>query len=483
MGESNQLKNQHLLWRAGFGPMAEDFLQVITATSSSYIAALFKASSKIPDSIDVADNSIKGLVMGIEEVGMQQKQQLSSEKRKKIREQSRDDIKSLNLAWLHQMINSPQQLREKVALFWHGHFASRNLNILYQQQLLDIIRKHALGNFGELLTEVSKSAAMINFLNNNQNKKNHPNENFAREVMELFTLGRGNYSENDIKEAARAFTGWGATVGGQFVFRKQQHDAGYKTVLGKSGNLQGEDVLQILLEQKQTAVFIVRKVYKFFVNEQVDDEKVSRLAERFFQSNYDIAALFKDIFNSDWFYDSKNIGSKIKSPVELIVGIQRAIPMQLENPEAQLLLQRLLGQLLFYPPNVAGWPGGKNWIDSSSLMLRMRIPNLIYSNDDFNIKPKDDDDQMMGMQEKKNIAKNKQGLKLIAAKIDWELYLKKYDGVPREKLLQTIAGKILQTKAGVQEETMNRFLDASSRESFIKTATIQLMSTPEYQLC
>ena len=207
------------------------------------------------------------------------------------------------------------------------------------------------------------------------------------------------------------------------------------------------------------------------------------MAERFFQSNYDIAALFKDIFNSDWFYDSKNIGSKIKSPVELLVGIQRAIPMQLENPEAQLLLQRLLGQLLFYPPNVAGWPGGKNWIDSSSLMLRMRIPNLIYSNDDFNIKPKDDDDQMMGMQEKKNIAKNKQGLKLIAAKIDWELYLKKYDGVPREKLLQTIAGKILQTKAGVQEETMNRFLDASSRESFIKTATIQLMSTPEYQLC
>ena len=266
MGESNQLKNQHLLWRAGFGPMAEDFLQVITATSSSYVAALFKASSKIPDSIDVADNSIKGLVMGIEEVGIQQKQQLSSEKRKKIREQSRDDIKSLNLAWLHQMINSPQQLREKVALFWHGHFASRNLNILYQQQLLDIIRKHALGNFGELLTEVSKSAAMINFLNNNQNKKNHPNENFAREVMELFTLGRGNYSENDIKEAARAFTGWGATIGGQFVFRKQQHDAGIKTVLGKSGNLQGEDVLQILLEQKQTAVFIVRKVYKFFVN-------------------------------------------------------------------------------------------------------------------------------------------------------------------------------------------------------------------------
>lgn len=483
MGANNQLNNQHLLWRAGFGPMAEDFLQITTATPQSYVTALFRASEKKPGYIDVADNALKGLAMGLEEAGKEQKRQLSQEDKKKFREQSKEDIKSLNLTWLHEMVNSRQQLREKMSLFWHGHFASRNLNILYQQQLLDIIRRNALGNFGDLLTEVSKSAAMINFLNNNQNRKGHPNENFAREVMELFTLGRGNYSENDIKEAARAFTGWGATLGGEYVFRKFQHDSGNKTVLGKTGNWAGEDILAILLEQKQTAFFITRKIYRFFVNEQADENIVTVLAERFYQSNYNIAALMKDIFTSDWFYDTKNIGSKIKSPVELIAGIQRVLPMELENPEIQLLLQRLLGQLLFYPPNVAGWPGGKNWIDSSSLMLRLRIPQLLYNDDELTVKPKDDDDQMMGMKEKKKVTKGRPGAQLIHAKINWNLYLTKYNEVPREKLLQTIAGKLLQTKTGVPEELLNKFSDRSSRETFIKTATIQVMSTPEYQLC
>jgi len=260
--------------------MVEDFPQLTQASTNSYVNALFKASAKTPAYIDVADNFIKGLSMGVDEIGKQERRQLSDDEKKQVREKSKENIKNLNLTWLDQMINSPQQLREKMSLFWHGHFASRNLNILYQQQLLDIIRSNALGNFGELLTEVSKSAAMINFLNNNQNRKDHPNENFAREVMELFTLGRGNYTENDVKEAARAFTGWGATIGGEFVFRKFQHDAGNKTVLGKSGNLQGEDVLNILIEQKQTAVFITRKIYRFFVNEQVDDAKLNWLADR-----------------------------------------------------------------------------------------------------------------------------------------------------------------------------------------------------------
>ena len=150
------------------------------------------------------------------------------------------------------------------------------------------------------------------FLNNQQNKKQHPNENFAREVMELFTLGRGNYTENDIKEAARAFTGWGYNVGGDFVFRKNQHDTGTKTVLGKTGNFDGDDIIDILLEQKQTAIFITKKVYKFFVNENIDAEKVEWLGNRFFQSGYNIKNLLEDIFISDWFYAEKNIGTKIK---------------------------------------------------------------------------------------------------------------------------------------------------------------------------
>ncbi|MBS1598212.1 MAG: DUF1800 domain-containing protein [Bacteroidetes bacterium] len=486
---SNQLKNQHLMWRAGFGPMAEDLDQLQHFSQKSLFKALLKSSASTPDYIDVADSSLKGLMMGVGDVVNMQKMDLSDEQKKQLRQQSQKDIKSLNLSWLNEMVNSNAQLREKMSLFWHGHFATRNLNIFYQQLLLDVIRKNALGNFGDLLREVSKTAAMINFLNNNQNKKDHPNENFAREVMELFTMGRGNYSETDVKEAARAFTGWGANLRGNFVFRKFQHDDGTKTVLNQHGNFDGDDVLNILLEQKQTAYFITKKIYRYLVNDIADESNVKWLSNRFYNNNYDIKLLLEDIFTSDWFYDIKNIGSHIKSPIELIAGIRRILPMEIQNEESQLLLQRLLGQLLFYPPNVAGWPGGMNWIDSSTLMFRLRIPQIVYSADEFQMKPKDDDDQMMGMRDfNENGIDTKSRLKvkgaqMINAKINWDAYLKKFNDTPREKLPAAIALSLLQTPSSINDDILNKYIDISSRESFIKTMTIQLMSTPEYQLC
>jgi uncharacterized protein (DUF1800 family) len=496
MSLSNQLKNQHLMWRAGFGPAVEQLPDLTKYTPKQFYKALVKASDKKPDYIDVADDYLKGLVMGIEEAGRQQKKELPQEDRKKIQQKNREGIRNLNMYWMHEMVNSAAQLREKMAFFWHGHFACRNLNVFYQQGLLDVIRKHALGNFGTLLKEVSRSAAMLNFLNNQQNRKGHPNENFAREVMELFTMGRGNYTETDIKEAARAFTGWGANLKGEFVFRKFQHDFGSKTVLGRTGNFDGGEVLDILLEQKQTANFITQKVYKFFVSDQPDKEKINWLAERFYSNNYEISKLLEDIFTSDWFYDEKNIGSLIKSPVELLVGIQRMLPMKLENEEALMLLQRILGQLLFYPPNVAGWPGGKNWIDSSSLMMRLRIPMMINDADEMNVRPKDDDDTMMGRTDDGRMNENKkQGSKQnakgyagmrrqqINADVDWKLYVKHFESVPRENLGDAISNNLLQVKSRVSMDVIKQYADQSGRENFIKTATMQIMSTPEYQLC
>lgn len=484
---NNQLKNQHLLWRAGFGPMAEELGQLTDASQKAYFQALVKASRKKPAYIDVADNYLKGLTMGIGEIGRQQ-QELSAEEKAKARQKSKENIRSLNLAWLNEMVHSDAQLREKVSLFWHGHFASRNLNIFYQQQLLDIIRTNALGNFGDLLKEVSRSAAMINFLNNNQNRKDHPNENFAREVMELFTMGRGNYTENDIKEAARAFTGWGANVKGEFVFRQNLHDTGQKTVLGFTGNFGGDEVLDILLQQKQTARFISAKAYRYFVNEKVDNDKVEWLANRFYQSNYDIAALMQDIFTSDWFYDSQTIGTKIKSPIELMVGIRRMLPMQLEREEVQLLVQRLLGQILFYPPNVAGWPGGKSWIDSSSLMFRLRLPQLISDADEIKLTPKSDDDQMMGMKDDEaKTARARQVNRVVKqqinASIDWKPYLQHFTKTPKEKLISEVSKSLFQVPSSISEKVLMQHVDTSSRETFIKTVTVQLMATPEYQLC
>src|SRR6185312_4315427 len=265
---SNQLKNQHLLWRAAFGPMTENVNELPDVSQKELYKILEKTSAKKLSELNVASNTFDGLMKGLQDLGQMQK--LGRDQKKQLRKQSVDDIKNLNLTWLNEMINSEAQLREKMSLFWHGHFACRVVNIYFQQQLLNVIRANALGNFGDLLREVSKSPAMLSFLNNQQNRKQHPNENFAREVMELFTMGRGNYTENDIKEAARAFTGWGANISGEFAFRKFQHDDGQKTVLGKTGNFTGDDVLNILLEHKQTATYITRKIYRYYVNDVPD---------------------------------------------------------------------------------------------------------------------------------------------------------------------------------------------------------------------
>jgi uncharacterized protein (DUF1800 family) len=477
MPVSEQLKNQHLLWRAGFGTAVEQWTDVTQVTPNKLFEALVKASAKEPMPLKVADNFVEGLMNGIDGI---RRTEMTKDEKQQLQKKSREEIRNLNLEWLDEMVNSKQQLREKLAFFWHGHFACRNLNALYQQDLINIIRKHALGNFGTMLKEVSRSAAMLAFLNNQQNRKQKPNENFAREVMELFTMGRGNYTEKDIKEAARAFTGWQFKLNGEFIFRENLHDAGLKTVLGKTGNFDGDDVLDILLQQKQTAIYITTKLYRFFVNEEVDKEKVQWLAERFYKSGYELSVLLKDVFTSDWFYQEKNIGTRIKSPVELLVGIRRVLPMQIENEEAQLYLQKILGQILFYPPNVAGWPGGLNWIDSSSLMFRLRIPQLIAFKEAVQIKAKSDDDQEMGRMQ----GANKMGGRVVQTTINWEPGMKQLKKTTREDLLATITSLLWQTDPKkLNKQMVEKFTDASGRERYIQTSIIQLMCTPEYQMC
>lgn len=469
------MKNNHLLWRAGFGPAYEQLSVLRKASHLQIYDALEKASRKEPMPIEVAENFMKGLSIGIGEASKMQMRDLSDEQKKNLRKQSREGIRSLNLRWLGEMVNSNAQLREKMAFFWHGHFACRNLNVFYQQQLLQVIRKHALANFGELLREVSKSSAMINFLNNNQNRKGHPNENFARELLELFTLGRGEYSEIDVRESARAFTGWGANLQGEFVFRPFQHDNGSKFFLGKEGNFTGDDIIDILVQKKETAYFITRKLYRFFVNEKDDIEKIGWLAGRFYQSGYDISSLLRDMFTSNWFYEEANMGNRIKSPIELLVGLQRQIPITVSNEQTLLLAQRLLGQVLFFPPNVAGWPGGRSWIDSSSLLLRLRIPELIIAGKGLNMRPKTDDDQQMG----RTIASS---VSTGFSSVKWDKFQSAFSDTARPDLAKGISTFILQTNSSIDTAMLLKYTDQSTRASYIKSLTITLLACPEYQL-
>ncbi|NIF06820.1 DUF1800 domain-containing protein [Chryseobacterium sp. Tr-659] len=459
MAADSLLKNKHLLWRAGFGVGINQIDDLKNKDIKALMNELFKEDSFSEVNYDTPDPDSAADYMN---------STAPAEKKKEMQRINREQNNELNLNFLDKIVNSKEQMREKMAFFWHGHFASRVINPRFNRQLLNTIRKNALGNFKDLLFEVSQSPAMLNFLNNQQNKKDHPNENFAREVMELFTMGRGNYTEKDVREGARAFTGWSYDKEGNFKERKNLHDEGAKTFLGKTGHFDGADVLNIILEQKATAQFITTKIYKFFVNEKADQDIISKLSSNFYNSGYDIKKLMTEIFSSSWFYDQKNIGNRIKSPVELMAGIMRILPMNIQNPENLIVYQKLLGQMLLYPPNVAGWPNGKSWIDSSTLMLRLQVPQIWSGLRPLEYTPREDDDIDMGMKSRET-ALNKT-FKNPNITIDWSRIEKIFAHKNCEDYL-------LQNAQSLDMNSVNNYSDKS-----LKMTVINLMSTPEYQL-
>jgi uncharacterized protein (DUF1800 family) len=318
---------------------------------------------------------------------------------------------------------------------------------------------------------------MLRFLNNVQNKKNSPNENFAREVMELFTLGRGNYTEHDIQEAARAFTGWGINDEDKFELKTQMHDYGEKTIFGKTGKWEGEDVIRMILEKRETAYFITQKIYVHFVNRKVDEQKVQDLSEFFFTSGYDIPKLMRRIFESAWFYEEENVASQIKSPVELIVGLNRSFGISYDNPQPLLALQRVLGQTLFFPPNVSGWAGGRNWIDNSTLVSRMSLAGILADAGGMDISVKNDmDDESPNEVFKPSKKEN------FNCSFKWDLFSKQFKEEDHLKLWQELSTHLLATsKIPTMPETFSNTV-ISQREDLIKRMSIYLTQLPEYQL-
>lgn len=398
---TTQQQVQHLLWRAGFGPRPQDataglaprkVLRQLLHDSATY-EPLDSPQMRYREELAMSPMPTMDMKQDPQAPALK-KGELTAEQRKQQNQQIRDAFYAMNTGWLHRMATSPAQLREKLTFFWHGHFACHVRRPDAALQLNNTIRRLALGKFPDLLLAVSKEPAMLQFLNNQQNKKQRPNENFAREVMELFTLGRGHYAEQDVKEAARAFTGWGFNREGQFEFRPRQHDNGPKTFLGQTGNFGGEDVLRMLTERRETALFLTTKLYRFFVNDQPNPQHIGPLAEAFYKSGYDVQDLLERMFSADWFYDARNVGTRIKSPVELLVGLQRQAGLAPTDGQKLVFWQKALGQTLFQPPNVAGWPGGRSWIDSSSLLLRLQLPQTLLKQAEVNIALKEDENDL-----------------------------------------------------------------------------------------
>ncbi len=465
-------KIKHLYNRASFGMTLHD--SISTADLNSTIKKVLKNP--------VPCHSLQSISLQEVKEAQQKLKQLPKEEKVDLKKLLRSNVSELNSLWLNEMINTEANLNEKMALFWHGHFACRTINPYFDQQYLDVIRRNALGNFAILLNEISKTPAMLQYLNNQQNKKDHPNENFAREVMELFTLGRGNYTENDVKEAARAFTGLGFDNTGEFKFKIHQHDNGTKTILGKTGNFTGEDVLQILLSKKECAYFITKKIYRYFVNEVMDEERVKTLADSFYQSQYDIKSLMHTIFTSSWFYDEKNIGTKIKSPIELMVGMFRIIPTTFTDNQSAIFIQRALGQLLLNPPNVAGWKGGKSWIDSSSLLFRMQLPQIIYYDKDIHFEPKEMTPESKQEFKMTEMMVKKWASKKLNAQSNWSTI---YDFFSHSNQLEVdISNILMATKINASTiKLLKSYSDYTHHETAVKSIFVNVLSLPEYQLC
>ena len=507
----NAQQLQHLYWRAGFGPRPEDIAAGLSPAKALrqllreaeqfeplespafHYADPLGAVMAVPAAPAVVAPAAKdpaaltplqprsALVPASKFVAPAlRRRDLTPEQRKLQNQGIREAFVGMSTAWMERMATGPGQLREKMALFWHGHFACRTRRPDDSLQLLNTIRAHALGKFPDLLLAVSREPAMLQFLNNQQNKKEHPNENFAREVMELFTLGRGNYTETDVKEAARAFTGWSFNGQNEFVFRERQHDSGTKTFLGHTGNLSGEQVLILIMQQPAAATFIVTKLYRFFVNDVPNPAHVELLAAAFRKSHYDIADLAERLFSADWFYDPANVGVRIKSPVELIAGLRRTLNVQLDNALPLLGYQKALGQTLFMPPNVAGWPGGRNWIDSSSLLLRLQLPSILFKNAEFAVRLKDDENDITPQTTgKERQVRNTAGAHLPLAPLQQLL-----GATPAAEQPRQLAGFLLQ--AAIRPENMALVeqvaTKAATPEEQLRTTLISLLSLPEYQL-
>jgi uncharacterized protein (DUF1800 family) len=284
----------------------------------------------------------------------------------------RDDIAALRGWWLMRMLKTQRPLQARMAVFWHSHFATSNVKVrsaALMLQQLRVFERHALGRFDELLLAVSRDPAMILWLDGDQNVKGRPNENYARELFELFSLGVGNYSEQDIREAARAFTGWHQQTGA-FRFSPAEHDASEKTIFGQRGAFDGADIVRLACARPECAVFLARKLLRELLTPDPPENLVHAVAERLRETRLHIGETLRTLLTSQAFHDPRWRRARIKSPVELVLGAARSLELTVP---AQALADAVsqMGQRLFEPPSVKGWDGGRTWLNTATMMVRL----------------------------------------------------------------------------------------------------------------
>ena len=378
-------KAAHLLQRAGLGGPPEEVQRILAIGVESAVDELLSYERR-PDLSEEVDFSelrqayADAFALRRSGGGEQARRDLQN----RINRLQREKLQEVRVWWMARLVATPRPLQEKMVLFWHGLLVSgfpdvQNPEFLYIQNYL--FRRLATGNFKQLILEVSRDPAMLTYLDNSSNRKGKPNENYARELLELFTLGVGHYTEQDIREAARAFTGWTLrptpTGEFEFSFNAVQHDDGPKTFLGRRGTFDGTDIIDIIFEQPAASRWLPRRLFEYLVYLQPEDHLVDELARIFRRENFEVRPLLRTLLTSEVFYSPRARRSQVKSPVQLVVGTARALRMSPASAPALLLAADRMGQMLLMPPNVGGWPKGRAWITTATILDRYNFGSLI----------------------------------------------------------------------------------------------------------
>lgn len=389
--EFKEPQARHLLNRAGFGGTTEQVRALVQMGLTDAVDLLLNYE-RIDDSdlpsfdadSDIVRPPTREEQMELQRARRENNEEIQSQfqaRRNEMRRQDRRKLQAQTHWWLLRMIATPRPMQENLVLLWHGHFATRYRGVedsylLYQQN--QMFRRRANGSFADLARGIVRDPAMIRFLNNDSNRRQRPNENLARELMELFTLGVGNYTEFDIKQGARALTGYGVDDN-EFMFHDRAHDPGEKTILGESGAFTGDDFVNILLTRPECPRFVAYKLYKHLVADVHDSPTaesqavIDQLADLLRQDDYELLPALRTLLASEHFYDRAIMGNKIKSPAQLLIGTMRALDVPVRSDATLTEAMGLMGQQLFDPPSVAGWDGGRAWINTSTLFVRQNL--------------------------------------------------------------------------------------------------------------
>ena len=474
----------HLLNRAGFGGVPMEIGRLAVMSPAQAVSWLVDYE-RIPDNTTnpawaQPDPERAERLRAARNASPEERRKLVQEMQKNQREQ----IVELRAWWLQRMACGPRPLQEKMTLFWHGHFATsaekvRDAYLMWRQN--DLFRRLGTGNWLELLVAVAKDPAMLIWLDQAQSRKEHPNENFAREVMELFTLGEGHYTEKDVTEAARALTGWSYDrLDEDFTERPMWHDRGEKTIFGQTGYFDGQDFLELLVARPQAARFISAKLWNFFAGTPPSPELTDALAATFREAGNQFKTLLRTMFLSQEFYAPSIIRNQVKSPVQWLVGSVRMLERPLPPPLVCTGLTRNLGQDLFAPPNVKGWDGGLSWITTNTLLARYNEAATLLQGD---VAPVAGGALANRPNANRQFVRRMAQLRIGAVDAGKLFTEKQRESV--DALLPALERRLLQAQfKPEQEKVLRDYLGGQPEltDSAILNAIRLAMSTPEYQL-